>query len=101
MSSELIARAQLFASIEPGLTFWSREVFEIGPEAVVEKCRAGKYKYDVTDILGTNGEAVLERIENFGFQFVSPGDIVMPCNGFSVPAPSPAGCARPECRIPI
>ena len=75
MSTELIARAQLFASIEPGLTFWSREVFENGAEAVLEKCRAGQYKYDVTDILATNGEAVLERIEKAGYQFLTPSEI--------------------------
>lgn len=75
MSAELIARAQLFASIEPGLTFWSREVFENGAEAVLENCRAGKYKYEVTDILATDGEAVLERIEKAGYQFLVPGEI--------------------------
>jgi len=75
LSAELIARAQLFASIEPGLTFWSREVFENGAEAVLEKCRAGQYKYDVTDILATNGEAVLERIEKAGYQFLTPSEI--------------------------
>jgi len=75
LSAELIARAQLFASVEPGLTFWSREVFENGAEAVLEKCRAGQYKYDVTDILATNGEAVLERIEKAGYQFLTPSEI--------------------------
>ena len=75
MSTELIARAQLFASIEPGLTFWSSEVFENGAEAVLENCRAGQYKYDVTDILATNGEAVLERIEKAGYQFLTPSEI--------------------------
>ena len=75
MSAEFIARAQLFASIEPGLTFWSSEVFENGAEAVLEKCRAGQYKYDVTDILATNGEAVLERIEKAGYQFLTPSEI--------------------------
>ena len=75
MSAELIARAQLFASVEPGLTFWSREVFENGAEMVLENCRAGKYKYEVTEILATNGEAVLERIEKAGYNFIAPGEI--------------------------
>ena len=75
MSAELIARAQLFASVEPGLTFWSREVFENGAEVVLENCRAGKYKYEVTEILATNGEAVLERIEKAGYNFIAPGEI--------------------------
>ena len=75
MSADLIARAQLFASVEPGLTFWSREVFENGAEVVLENCRAGKYKYEVTEILATNGEAVLEQIEKAGYNFIAPGEI--------------------------
>lgn len=72
MSAELIARAQLFASVEPGLTFWSREVFEKGPEEVIKLCKEGKYEYDVKEILNTNGEAVLEKIDKAGLHFVVP-----------------------------
>ena len=72
MSKELIARAQLFASIEPGLTFWSREVFEKGPEEVLRLCKAGKYEFDVQEILRTDGEKVLEKIATAGLQFVIP-----------------------------
>ena len=74
MKDELIARAQLFASIEPGLTFWSREVFEKGPVEVLTLCLEGKYEYDVTKILETDGEAVLKRIEKAGLQFIIPNN---------------------------
>lgn len=74
LSKELEARAQLFASVEPGLTFWSAEVFEKGPEEVIRLCQAGKYQYDVSAILQTNGAAVLEKIDSLGFQFVLPND---------------------------
>ena len=74
MSNELIARAQLLASVEGGLTFWSREVFERGAEEVVERCKAGEYKEDTRAILATNGEAVLEKIEHFGLELIIPGE---------------------------
>lgn len=74
MNKELEARAQLFAGVEPGLTFWSAEVFEKGPEEVIRLCQAGKYQYDVSAILQTNGAAVLEKIDSLGFQFVLPND---------------------------
>ena len=74
MNKELIARAQLFASIEPGLTFWSREVFEKGPEEVVRLCHEKRYEYDVRAILATNGEEVLKKIDSMGFEFVVPGE---------------------------
>ena len=74
MNRELIARAQLFASIEPGLSFWSREVLEKGPEEVVKLCKEGRYQYDVKNILETNGEEVLARIDSFGYQFLEPNE---------------------------
>lgn len=70
--SELIARAQLFASIEPGITFWSREVLEKGAVKVIELCKEGEYQYDVQGILKSNGEEMLERITNLGFELVIP-----------------------------
>ena len=75
MNKELIARAQLFASVEPGISFWSKEVFEKGPEEVIKLCEAGKYDYDVSKILSTNGEEVLEKIERAKLEFLIPGEI--------------------------
>lgn len=72
MSNELVARAQLFAAIEGGLHFWSREVFEKGPEKVIELCKEGEYKEDTKAILACNGDQVLEKLEKHGISFYVP-----------------------------
>ena len=74
MSKELIARAQLLASVEAGITFWSREVFEKGALKVIELCKEGEYKEDTKAILATNGEEVLEKISHFGLELMIPGE---------------------------
>lgn len=74
MSNELVARAQLFAAIEGGVTFWSREVFEKGPEKVVELCKEGEYKEDTRAILASNGHQVLEKLEKHGINFYVPNE---------------------------
>ena len=73
MSEELVARAQIFAAVEGGLAFWSREVFEKGPLQVIELCKSGAYKEDVTSILNSNGHQVLEKLERLGIGFIEPG----------------------------
>ena len=73
MSNELVARAQLFGAIEGGLSNWSREVFEKGAEKVIELCKSGEYKEDVTNILKSNGHQVLEKLEELGIGFIVPG----------------------------
>ena len=73
MSNELVARAQLFGVIEGGLSNWSREVFEKGAEKVIELCKSGEYKEDVTNILKSNGYQVLEKLEELGIGFIVPG----------------------------
>ena len=72
IDAELIARAQLLASVEPGTTFWSREVLEKGAAKVVELCQAGEYQLDVTTILKTDGVEILERIISSGFELILP-----------------------------
>jgi DNA protecting protein DprA len=74
MSEELVARAQLFAAIEGGLTFWSREVLEKGPIKVIELCKEGEYKEDTKAILESNGHQVLEKLETHGIKFFVPGE---------------------------
>ena len=64
MSKELIARAQLLASVEAGITFWSREVFEKGALKVIELCKEGEYKEDTKAILSES---------NYGLTIVSEG----------------------------
>jgi DNA processing protein len=78
IDKELIARAQLFASVEAGTTFWAKEVFEKGAIKVVELCQEGQYKgvvnYDFKQILNTNGEAVIEKITALGLELVIPNE---------------------------
>ena len=71
---ELIARAQLLASTEAGLTFWAREVFEKGAIKVLELCRAGSYQVDVSKILSTNGQQILDLIQAKGFELLIPNE---------------------------
>ena len=71
---ELIARAQLLASTEAGITFWAREVFEKGAIKVLELCRAGSYQMDVTKILSTNGQQILASIQDKGFELLIPNE---------------------------
>ena len=71
---ELIARAQLLASTEAGITFWAKEVFEKGAIKVLELCRAGSYQMDVTKILSTNGQQILASIQDKGFELLIPNE---------------------------
>lgn len=71
---ELIARAQLLASTEAGITFWAREVFEKGAINVLELCRAGSYQVDVSRILSTNGQQILDLIQAKGFELLIPNE---------------------------
>ena len=76
MSSEqeLIARAQLLASTEAGVTFWAKEVFEKGAINVLELCRAGSYQVDVSKILSTNGQQILDLIQGKGYELLIPNE---------------------------
>lgn len=74
MSKELIARAQLLAGVEAGVTFWSREVLEKGAEKVIELCKEGEYREDTKAILSANGHQVMERLEKYGIELIIPGE---------------------------
>jgi DNA processing protein len=72
LEQELIARAQLLASVEAGVTFWAKEVFEKSAVKVIELCQQREYKYDVSSILKTNGESIIENIQKQGFEMILP-----------------------------
>jgi DNA processing protein len=74
IDKELIARAQLFASVEAGTTFWANEVFEKGAVKVIELCKEGQYQIDTKQILNTSGEIVLEKIIAHGLELVIPNE---------------------------
>lgn len=63
----------MFAALEAGVTFWSREVFEKGAVKVLELCKEGEYKEDVNAILKINGHQVLEKLESHQIKFLIPG----------------------------
>ena len=72
----LEARAILFASIEGGSPFWSREIELLGPIGVVEKARDGDYdiaKFEKTlrKLNTSNPSQILEKIAGSGGIFVT------------------------------
>ncbi|MDP1711261.1 MAG: DNA-processing protein DprA [Candidatus Nanopelagicaceae bacterium] len=77
----LQARAILFASIEGGSSFWSREIDSLGPIGVVEKARAGGYdlvKFEKTlhKLNTSDPSQILEKIALCGGTFMTQED---PC----------------------
>lgn len=72
MSTELIARAKLFGGIEPGNTFWPREISEFGCLEVVKRIESGIYKKESDRIRACNGEALLRSCESNGIEFLTP-----------------------------
>lgn len=73
----LEARAILFASIEGGSSFWSREIDSFGPIGVVEKARTGGYdlaKFEKTlhKLNNSNPAQILEKIALSGGTFMTP-----------------------------
>lgn len=71
MITEKIARAKLFAGIEPGSTIIPREVVTYGAVEVLKRIEAGEYK-NGEKILGIDGTAVLKSCEQIGVEFVTP-----------------------------
>lgn len=72
----LEARAILFASIEGGSSFWSREIDVLGPIGVVDRARAGGYdlvKFEKTlhKLNTSNPSQILEKIVRSGGTFIT------------------------------
>lgn len=77
------ARAILFASIEGGTPFWTREIELLGPVDVVVKARAGGYEVaklekTVQKLKATNATHILERIAAAGGIFLTKEDTAWP-----------------------
>lgn len=71
------ARAVLFAAIEGGSTFWTREIDELGPIGVVERARTKgyerfKYERTVLKICEGNPDQILAQIAAAGAHFLTP-----------------------------
>jgi DNA protecting protein DprA len=94
MSSELTARAELFAAIEGGSEFWTREITTSGTQAVREKLLNSGYlahknsAAKISERLATlNGEDVLWQIEKAGAFFLTPDDLEWPAQFTDLSAP--------------
>lgn len=79
----LEARAILFASIEGGSSFWSREIDSLGPLGVVERARTGGYdlvKFEKTlhKLNTSNPSQILEKIVMCGGTFLTREDPFWP-----------------------
>lgn len=88
----LEARAILFASIEGGSTFWSREIGSLGPIGVVERARTGGYdlvNFEKTlhKISGANPSQILEKIALSGGTFVTQEQSFWPAQLADLAAP--------------
>lgn len=79
----LEARAILFASIEGGSSFWSREIDSLGPLGVVERARDGGYdlvkcEKTLQKINTSNPSQILEKIVLSGGTFMTQEDPTWP-----------------------
>ncbi len=99
--SELIARARLFAAIEGGSSFWSREIFSNGASYVLDRAlNSGydpiKYARTVEKLKSTNADELLQSISQAGAIFLTPQDITWPQSVNDLAAPPIALVVRGE-----
>ena len=90
--SDLVARVRLFAAIEGGSTFWSREVFSNGASYVIDRAFNGgydpiKYARTIEKLKSSNAEELLQSIEQSGATFLTPQDSAWPQSVNDLAAP--------------
>lgn len=90
--SELVARARLFAAIEGGSSFWSREVFSHGASYVLDRALNGaydpiKYTRTIEKLKFNNAEELLQSISQAGATFLTPEDLTWPQSVNDLAAP--------------
>jgi DNA protecting protein DprA len=81
--SELIARARLFAAVEGGSSFWSREIFSNGASYVLDRAlNSGydpiKYARTIEKLKLSNADELLQSIAQSGATFLTPQDLTWP-----------------------
>lgn len=81
--SELIARARLFAAVEGGSSFWSREVFSNGASYVLDRAlNSGydpiKFARTIENLKLSNADELLHSIAQSGATFLTPQDLTWP-----------------------
>jgi DNA protecting protein DprA len=90
--SELVARARLFAAVEGGSTFWSREVFSNGASYVLDRALNGaydpiKYARTIDRLKSSNADELLQSISQTGATFLTPQDSTWPQSVNDLAAP--------------
>ena len=98
MITEEIARAKLFAAVEPGSSIFPREVLTYGAREVINRIEAGEYK-NCEKILTADGEAVLRSCEKIGVQFLTPESKDWPDSFFELAAPPIALTAKGDLTL--
>jgi DNA processing protein len=93
MSTEQIARAQLFATIEGGSIFWSNEIREFGPIEIRDRLVFGHYRklhsgLKISDRINqASGEDALTQITKAGAFILTPEDVDWPISINDLAAP--------------
>jgi DNA protecting protein DprA len=90
--NELLARARLFAAVEGGSTFWSREVFSNSAVYVLNKALNGaydpiKYARTIEKLKLSNADQVLQSISDCSATFLTPQDSTWPLSVNDLAAP--------------
>lgn len=102
MITERVARAKLFAAIEPGSTIFAREVVTYGAREVIARIEAGHYKDHAKNnekILATDGEAVLRACEKIDVNFLTPDSEDWPETLFELASPPIALTAKGDLTL--
>jgi DNA protecting protein DprA len=90
--SELIARARLFAAVEGGSSFWSREIFSNGASYVLDRALSSgydpiKYARTIENLKLSNADELLQSISQSGATFLTPQDLTWPQSVNDLAAP--------------
>jgi DNA protecting protein DprA len=90
--TELIARARLFAAVEGGSSFWSREVFSNGASYVLNRALNGgydpiKYARTIEKLRQSSLDEFFQSISNAGATFLTPEDLTWPQSVNDLAAP--------------
>jgi DNA protecting protein DprA len=90
--SELVARARLFAAVEGGSSFWSREIFSNGASYVLDRAlNSGydpiKYARTIEKLKLSNADELLQSISQSGATFLTPQDLTWPQSVNDLAAP--------------
>lgn len=90
--SELVARARLFAAVEGGSAFWSREVFSNGASYVLDRALNGgydpiKYARTIEKLKSSSADELLQSISEAGAIFLTPEDSTWPQSVTDLAAP--------------